>query len=169
MPRPPAQQKLDFERIKKEHIDEWITAEITEVAYDPEHQFRGKHAKTGPAVRFKFNLDGYEYPHYSRWMTFIYSEKSNLFLKYGVPLVEGAIVNMDMPTEAYHGMRIKIMFGEKPPLKPGDSPFQSVEKVKPLESKIPWQKDWEPKPPDVADITEEEAPADQGTEEEAPF
>jgi len=85
---PPPRQKTDFEQVV---VDEWITGEIEEIKYDMEHksQFEGKE-RIRAAVRFKFKLDGYEYPHYSRWLTFNYSEKSNLFKDYLEPLVEGA-------------------------------------------------------------------------------
>lgn len=64
-----------------------------------------------PHVRFKFKLDGYQYPHYSRWMKASTFEKSNLYskyLKYLCPKYDCAdqLIDLDM----LEGVKIKVMF-----------------------------------------------------------
>ena len=70
-------------------MDEWLGGAIEEVQYDPKRKYKSKDKETGewsektaPHVRLKFKLDGYQYPHYSRWMKASTNEKSNFYSKY---------------------------------------------------------------------------------------
>lgn len=102
----------DYEKIKKEHIDNWVNAEIEDINHEPEHEFKGKFAKIGPAVRFKFKLEGYQYAHFSRWMAFSYHEKSQLFKTYLENLVDGAYPDFDFDLMKLKGMKLRLMYSE---------------------------------------------------------
>ncbi len=107
--------RKDYERVA---VDEWLAGEIAEVQYDENRQYNVKDKETGewskataPHVRFKFRLEGYQYPHYSRWMKASTFEKSNLYgkyLKYLCPKYDCAdqMINLD----ALEGAAIKVMF-----------------------------------------------------------
>src|ERR1700690_826324 len=106
--RPPLKHEGDFERVPK--YEDWINGEIEDVTLEEEHEFKGKFAKTGAAVRFKFKLDGCEYAHFSNWMSYSYSEKSNLFKKYLCGLVEGAQPNMDFDLDRLKNLKVRTMW-----------------------------------------------------------
>lgn len=122
MLKPPPREKIEFERVNEEN---WVTGIIFEVQHDPEHKttYKGEE-KIRDCVRFKFQLDGYEHYHYSRWMTFSYDERSNLYNKYLCSLIEGAQPDMDFDLEELNGMRIKTMWTTK-------NDFQSIELIRP--------------------------------------
>ncbi len=126
--RPPARSKTEFEQVK---VDEWIPGIVEDIKYEMERKsmWEGKE-RVGPMVRFKFKLDGYNFPHYSRWMSFSTGEKSNLYKKYLMPLVDRAEPEMDFDLDALKGMQVKIMFSQN-----GD--FQNVEMIRPIGAKIP--------------------------------
>jgi hypothetical protein len=133
--RPPERKKTDYEKVE---VDTWINGIIEKVEYDPEHKTNFKDEETGEekiisAVRFKFKLDGYQYPHYSRWGTFSYHEKSNLFKKYLVSLVEGAQPDMDLDLDVLNGFPIKTMWGQ-------NGEYQNLEMVRPIGAKIDTKK-----------------------------
>lgn len=125
--KPPPKAHMDYERVP---VDEWVNGVIQDIQYEPEHKriWKGEE-KVGPAVRFKFALEGCEYPHYSRWMSFNYGEKSNLFKKYIAALVENAKPNMDMDLDVLKGFKIKTMWANN-----GD--FQNLEMLRPQGAKI---------------------------------
>ena len=83
------------------------------------------------AVKLKFSLQGIEYQKSTPWMRFSYSEKSNLFKKFIVPLVEGAKKDMDFDIEQLVGMKIKTIWidGEDPK-------YQNLQLILPLDNKI---------------------------------
>lgn len=129
--KPPPHTKRDYEKVK---TDDWTTGIIEDIQRDEKRDTGFKDEETGESkivdsVRFKFKLDGYNYPHYSRWLSFSYHEKSNLLKKYLFNLVEGAQPDFDFDIEHLKGMKIKIMWQDN-----GD--FQNVEIIKPLEAKI---------------------------------
>lgn len=119
--KPPSRPKTDYERIES---DTWIGGTIEEVMYDMERKsiWEGKE-KVGPAIRFKFKLDGYKYPHYSRWMSFSYGEKANLFKKYLKNLVNDAKPDMDFDLDLLKGLPIKTMWT-------ADGDFDNLEQIR---------------------------------------
>ncbi len=134
MSRPPVFGN-DYEKVK---CDDFINGIIEEVQEEEQREFnwQGKVSKCD-AVRMKFKLDGYDYPHYSRWGKFNYGEKSNLYKKYLLPLVEGAepVKDKDSKFNGFDiqqlaGMRVKTLWSEN------DKGYQSVETIRPLEGKI---------------------------------
>ena len=151
-------QKIDYEKVI---IDEFINGEIQEVQEfkDVEKDFmvdkeiedeegnittqKVKETRKINQVRFKFKLEGYQYPHYTRKMTASVNEKSNLFkllqMIYGEKLVPDIGVNLDL----LKGLKVKVMYDEVK-LKDG-SMFQYACKVRALEE-----------PPAIWDISEEE-------------
>lgn len=128
MPIPKANNGDSMGPYEQVAIDEWITGIISDVLYEPEHQFTGAFARVGEAVRLKFKLDGYEKPHYSAWMTFSYSEKANLYKTFIVKLVEGAHEYFDFDVDLLKGMKVKTMWTETVK---GDRTYQSISMIKP--------------------------------------
>ena len=79
-------------------MGEFIEGEIADIEYDMEHKFKGFQGAEDSireAVRFVFKLNGYAFKHYTRWMTFSYGDRANLFNKYILKLVDGAIPDFD--------------------------------------------------------------------------
>jgi hypothetical protein len=127
--KPQKRSSTDYEKLK---IGEFITGEIEKVEYDQEHTFKGFQGKEDtiqPAVRFKFRFDGYNFPHYSRWMKFMYAPKANLFVKYVSKLVKDAEPDMDFDLDLLNGVRVKTIWAEN-----GD--FQNIENIFPLGEKV---------------------------------
>lgn len=127
--RPPAKPKLDYEKVV---IGEMIPGIIEVVEYDQERKFKGYQGKEDtiqPATRLKFKLDGYKFPHYTRWMKFSLGEKANLYKKYVSKLVENATPDMDMDMDILSGMKIKIVWSE-------DGDFQNIDAIYPVGPKV---------------------------------
>lgn len=83
-----------------------------------------------PGVRFQFEVEGYEYPHYSGWLKFNLSEKSNLYKRYVSALVKDAKPDMDVDIDVLKGMKVKFMWEEN------ENGFQRVLKIKPATKKV---------------------------------
>ncbi|MFI5344223.1 MAG: hypothetical protein ACHQUC_08390, partial [Chlamydiales bacterium] len=116
------------ERIPK--YDDWIEGIISEIEYDEQHKMSYKgEEKVASCVRFKFALKGCEFPHRSRWMTFSYGEKANLFKKYLSNLVEDAEPDMDFDLDDLKGFEIKTMWKE-------EGEYDSLELIRPLGKKF---------------------------------
>jgi hypothetical protein len=131
MMKPPPRVKRDYEKVR---TDDWVTGEIEDIQREEKRDTGFKDEETGEpiikdCIRFKFKLDGYEYPHYSRWLSFSYHEKANLLKKYVMNLVEGAQPDMDFDVERLKGMKVKLMWQDN-----GD--FQNIEMIRPVEKKI---------------------------------
>jgi hypothetical protein len=133
MIKPEKRSSKDYERLG---TNDFLNASIDEVQHEPEHKFKFADPKTGvttvtvcPGVRFKFTVDGYEFHHYSRWMKLNYGEKSNLFNKYLLPLVEGAVPDMDFDLELLTGLQVKTLWAEK-------NGFQNIETIRPRIQKL---------------------------------
>lgn len=151
----PTKRKIDYEKVA---IGEFIIGEISNIQYDLEHRFKGfgdREDTVTEAVRFVFDLEGYQFKHYSRWLKFTYGEKSTLYKKYLVKLVEGAHPDMDFDLDALKGMRVKTLWKE-------ENGFQEIEAIFPIGKKLPL---------DAPVIESEETPAiDKETpENEEPF
>jgi hypothetical protein len=155
--RPPKRSNKDYEKVK---IGEMISGVIEEVQYDMEHKFKGFQGKEDtiqPAVRLKFMLDGYKFPHFSRWMKFSLGEKANLYKKYVSKLIENAEPDMDVDIDALKGMRVKTVWSE-------DRDFQNIDAIYPEGAKA---KRIDASVESVPEIhIDEEPPID---EESAPF
>jgi hypothetical protein len=127
--KPTDKPKGDYEKVK---CDDFISGVIEDVQYDKEHSFKGFQGQPDSkkeACRFIFRLDGYAFKHFSRWMTFNYAEKSNVYKKYLVPLVDHAEPFMDFDLDQLKGMKVKTLWKE-------ENDFQSVETIRPIEGKI---------------------------------
>ena len=107
--------RKDYERV---FIDQWIKGQIREVEIRKNHEQKytdreTKEQKTRlvDQVRFVFDLEGYDYPHNSRWMTFSTNEKSNLFKKYLSNIAE---CSADAPINLtkLKGLKVKTMWNE---------------------------------------------------------
>lgn len=125
--KPPTRQKTDFEQVA---TDDWTTGIISEIQYNETHKrlWQGEE-KIGPAVRLKFTLDGYQFPHYSGWLSFTYSERSNLYKKYISALVDGATPEMEFDMDQLKDLPVKIMWKQ-------NGEYQNVELVRPINGKV---------------------------------
>lgn len=118
--------KREFEKVK---TDDFVTGVIDSYQFEEQHVFKGPIGNTtNSAIRFKFVIDGCEYPKYSRWMTFSYNEKANLYLKYLTALVKGAKPNMDFDLDQLVGVYVKMLW--KNDIKNPD--FQSLDVIRPV-------------------------------------
>lgn len=144
----PAGEKREFEKVK---IDEWVLGEIEDIQEfkDVEKAFTNeegeKELRKINQVRFKFKLEGCEYPHYSRKMTASMSERSNLY-KF-LSQLYGAQLAHDVPVELdkLKGVKLKMMWDEVE-LKDGTM-FQFPDKIRPNQDDLPaiWMIDEKPK------------------------
>lgn len=153
--KPPRREStMLFEKVK---VDEFINGIIEDITYDQEHAFKGFQGKPDtkqPGVRIKFKLEGYEYPHYSRWMKFSYDDRSNLFKTFLAPLVEGANKDLDFDLDQLKGMKVKTLWSE-------NGEFQNLDTVRPVGKKV--------KPLNVVNATSSQDLAEVSEDEEAPF
>ena len=107
-----------------------LTGWIENVEFEQAHLFRVKGTeRIDPAVRFQFLLHGYQYPHYSRWMTCSSNENANLFKTYLEPLVEGAKPDMDINLKELVGLKVRVKWDQK-------NGFEFPVEVEPLEGKL---------------------------------
>lgn len=131
MLKPPPRTKMDYEKVD---VEDWVNGVIEEIQSDEKRDTGFKDEESGEPIikhmiRFKFKLEGYHYPHYSRWMSLTYHEKSNLLKKYLFNLVDGAQPDMDFDLERLKGMEVKMMWSNN-----GD--FQNIEMIRPRGAKI---------------------------------
>lgn len=127
MLKPQQSSNREYERVT---TDDFVIAKIEDIQFEQEHKFTFQGQESVyPAVRFKFSIEGYKFPHYSRWMKFNYGDKSNIYLKFLQPLVEGAEPNMDFDLSLLKGLKIKMLWAQK-----GD--FQYPETIRPVGAKI---------------------------------
>lgn len=126
---PPERKKMDPKDYERVPVGVFVTGEIAEVQHEKDHIFKGKNATTADAIRFKLTLDGLKFPHYSRWMTFTTSEKSNLYLKWLSALVEGAKPDMNINIKILEHLRIKMIWINDP----RNPDFQSIQLVLPAD------------------------------------
>lgn len=126
--KPPQRAKTEFERVPK--YDEWINGKILDIEYDENHKstYQGEE-KIRPAVRIKFGLEGCQFPKRSRWLTFSYGEKANLYKQFVSVLVEDAKPDMDLDLDAIKGLAVKTMWSE-------DGEYDKLEMVRPLGEKL---------------------------------
>lgn len=115
--------KREFEKVA---VDEWINGEISEIQYEMKHAFK---TSEGPAVKIKISLVGYKFPKTTPWMLFSYSKKSNIFILFIEPLVEGAYEYMNFDMDQLKGMKVKAMFEQK-------GEYQNIVRIRPLDKKV---------------------------------
>lgn len=142
----PPKRAMNYEKVK---TDDFISGVIEDVQYDPAHKFTFKGTESvAHGVRLKFKLDGYQYSHFSRWMKFNYGEKSNLYQKYLLPLVENAKSDMEFDLDQLKGIPVKTLWNEK-------NDFQGVETIRPIGKKVTALNVYAPKS-DLAEVVEED-------------
>lgn len=125
----PQKTSFEYERVS---TTDFVSGIIEDIQYEEGHTFKGFQGapdKVAPGVRFKFKLEGYSFPHYSRWMKFNYGAKANLYTKYISQLVEGATPDLDLDLDQLKGLAIKTLWSEK-------DGFQNIETIRPLNKKI---------------------------------
>jgi hypothetical protein len=151
--RLPRRTEFEYERIKA--YDDWLPGVIegVQLAENRPTGFLDKDgkAKYADQVRFKLLLAGHDWPHYTRWMSYSYNEKANLFKKYLLHLVEGAVPDMAFDMDALAGMKIKTMWSAN-----GD--FDNLEQIRPLEKKCPLVTPSDSAPPETDSASEDDVP-----------
>lgn len=121
----PPKPKTEYEKVP---TGEFVNGVIQEIQYDEKHVFKGAdEPKAG--VRLKFTMQGCQFPHYSRWMTFGNSEKSKLYTDFIQPLVEGAKPYKDFDLEILKGMKVKMLWVD-------NEEYQNLKLIQPLEAKV---------------------------------
>jgi hypothetical protein len=143
---------------EKVRCGEFVDGVISDIKRDEAHKttWQGKE-KIVDAVRIIFKLDGYEFPHGTPWMSFTYGDKSNLYKKFMVKLVENAKPDMVFDIELLKGMAIRTVWADN-----GD--YQNLELIQPLTAKYPFNPgNKEPS------VVSEEVNAEEKPEEEIPF
>ena len=149
----PPKSKTDFEKVI---VDEWISGEIVaeDVFKDVDQKFTNKDGSPDTRkvdqIRFKFKLDGYKFPHYSRRMTLSTSEKSNLFKFLQQIYGENIVPDIAVNTEALKGLKVKTMWTN-------NGEYQNLVMIRPLET-----------PPSIWDLEQGEHSEAESTED-APF
>lgn len=125
--KPPPREKTAFERVPK--YDEWISGVINDIEYDAAHKstYAGEE-KIRPAVRFKFGLEGCNFPKRSKWLTFSYGEKANLYKNFISVLVDDAEPDMDFDLDELKDFKIKTMWSE-------DGEYDNLTMIRPLGEK----------------------------------
>lgn len=111
---------------------ELIEGTIMDIQYEQEHPwkpFEGKVRPPSPAVRFVFELLGCQFKHRSKWISFNYGEKSNLYQKFISKLVEGARPDMDFDLDELKGFKVRTLWSDN-----GD--FQNLDTILPLNRKL---------------------------------
>lgn len=120
---------IEYERVP---VDDFVLGIISEIEYENEHEFTYKGVKNvGPAVRIVIKIEGMKYPKKTRWMGFYYSEKSNLFNKFLLPLLEGARPNMDFDMDNLKNMKVKMLWKDDK-----DPKYQSIDSIRPVGAKV---------------------------------
>lgn len=130
-PEKPKMDPKDYERVK---TNELLNTVIDDIQLDEKHPFKGFQGKPDTiqsAVRFKFMIEGMKFHKYSRWMKFMYSEKSTLYSKYIVPLVSGIKPEAKFDIEHLRGMKVKTLWRNN-----GD--FQNLEIIVPANGMVPY-------------------------------
>ena len=139
----PEREKADPKSFEQVKVNDLLPTTIEAVQYEEAHAFKGFQGKADtiqPGVRFKFLIDGYKFPKYSRWMKFNYSEKSNLYSKYLKPLVEGILPDAKFDIDNLINLRVKTLWKQN-----GD--FQNLELIVPEDKALPYtDKQSEPLP-----------------------
>ncbi len=149
----PPKRSTDFEKVV---IGDFIKGKLAGIEYDENHKsnYQGKE-RIYSAVRLVFELEGYKFPHRSRWMTFSYGDKSNLYNKFLLKLVDGIVPDCDFDLDKLKGMGVQTYWQEK-------NEFQSIELIKPILAKLKYV---------VSTAPEPEIPLDESmnNNEEVPF
>ena len=150
--KPQRRQKIDYEKVQ---TGDFINGKIVDIQYHETHEFKFQgQIKIAPACRFVFELEGYKFHHYSRWLNFSYGEKSNLYKRFLDNLVLGALPDMDFDLDKLKGMKVKTIWkGED---------FQTVELIRPIGEKYTTVKFTD------FDKTSDEPPVDEPMEDVEP-
>jgi len=121
------QQKV-FEQLV---VNDFIFGTISEIKYEKDHAFNSTTgtSKVADAVKIIFKLDGYSESHGTRWMTFSYDERANLFAKYVSKLVENPKPYMDFDLDLLKGMKIKTIWKQ-------DGKWQNIDGIWPNQALI---------------------------------
>ena len=121
---------------------EWITGKIVKIEERLNKNRRYKDQETGEykireveEMRFVFELEGYKFPHRSRYMTKSVAEKSNLYSKYLKELIPGLQPNQAVDLEQLIGKSVKTMWDTEKGKDGKD--YQHIKIIKPLDPITP--------------------------------
>ena len=141
--------KMVYERCED---DVWIEGTIKELQ-ERMNTRKYKNDDTGEyeerevdEMRFVFQLEGYKFNHFSRWMTKSTGENSNLFKKYLKKLIPDFEPNGRIDLEALVGKRVKTMWVSEEG-KDGNT-YQGVLQIKPVDEVLAEEVSFDPNPED---------------------
>lgn len=124
--------------MEKVTTSDFVTGVIDSYQYEEKHIFKlpvtpenPTGEKVGPGVRFKFIIDGLQYPKHSRWLTFSYHEKATLYIKYISSLVKDARPKMDFDLDQLIGLKVKMLWKDDK-----NPEYQSLDSIRPVGDKI---------------------------------
>lgn len=126
---PPKGKVIVYEKVK---TGEMISGQIADIKYNDHYKYKDHETgeyKEKDVMRFIFKLDGYQYPHRSRWLTFSLHEKSNLYKDFVSKLVENAEPGMSFDLDELKLMPIKMIWSDN-----GD--YQNIDAIYPAGKKI---------------------------------
>lgn len=121
---PPPRPKREYEKVP---VEVWVNGKISEVQYKNDHENFNKEKVMG--VRLKLELEGCKFPHYTRWMTFSYADKANLYKLVILPLIEGAKPDIKFDMDALKDLLIKTMWST-------NEEYQNLDMIRPLGAKV---------------------------------
>lgn len=125
------QKQTSNREFEKVPTDDFVVGKIAELQYDLNKTFKGFDGnpdKVMQGVRFRFELEGCKYPHYSKWMKMVWSDKSNIF-KFVSDLVENCSVDSPFDLSILNGMAVKTLWSNK-------GEWQNLDKLRPVGGKI---------------------------------
>lgn len=106
MAKPPQKEFIQEDIL----VDEFVNGVISDIEYEDKHEFKGEFARTAPAVRLTFTLDGYEQTKRTPWLSFSYAENARLYKVFIKNLVPDAKPFMDYDLDQLKGKRCKFLF-----------------------------------------------------------
>ena len=131
----PSNKNFEYEKVVPL---EWAVGRIKELQERVNDNRKFKNKKTGEyeiktvdELRIVFELDGYDYAHYSRWMSKSVAEKSTLYSKYLKTLVPGLKPDTAIDPNKLVGLKVKTMWNDE--LGKDGNTYQHVEMIVPLE------------------------------------
>ncbi len=112
--RPSPKSDYEYERLE---VDIWLKGRINDIQFrvNDKRSFTDKKTnekklRSVDEVRFVFEFEGYDYKHYSRWMTKSVYKESQLFKKYLKNLIPDIEPDMTVDLNSLIGKKIKSMW-----------------------------------------------------------
>lgn len=127
----------EFEKVP---TDNFVTGTIDDYDYEEKHDFsfgkkfddpKEQEKSIRPGIRFKFLIDGLKFPKHSKWMTFSYDERANLYKKYLASLVNGAKPHMKFDLDQLKKLPVRMLWKDDK-----NPDYQSLDSIRPIGEKV---------------------------------